>query len=60
VILLDKQKILEIFEEVLKNWKDAESYVIQDTISADDNYDHEDLEKDVEEFRKKFLEALNS
>lgn len=60
MILLNKQKLLEIFEEVLENWKDAQGYVIHDTICSGDTYDHQALEKDVEEYRRKFLKALNS
>jgi hypothetical protein len=55
---MDKEKLLEIFEELLKDWERAQSYVIQDTICSDDDYDHDDLEKDSEDYRKRFMEAL--
>lgn len=60
VTLLDKQILLEIFEEVLVNWKTAQGYVIQDTYCFDDDYDHDELEKEVQNYRNKFIEALNT
>lgn len=58
--LLEKQKIMKLFEEVLENWEIAESYVIQNTYCIGDNYDHESLGEVVSIYKKEFLEALNS
>lgn len=56
---MKKQQLLELFDEVLKNWKSAESFVIQETSINEDDYDYEDLEEDIQELRDKFLKALN-
>jgi len=60
VALLEKQKLMKLFDEVLENWEIAESYVIQDTYCIGDRYDHESLGIDVNMYKKEFLEALNS
>lgn len=55
---MDKNKLLEIFNEVLENWYDAEDVVINDrSISLEDEY--EKLEKKKQEYIKKFLVALD-
>jgi len=57
VLVLNKQKLTLIFEEVLLNWKMAQGCVIQE---GDVNEcDFEDLENDIEEYRQRFLETLN-
>jgi len=60
VLVLEKQKLLELFEEVLGRFKSAEQYVIHDTFCIGDEYDYEDLEKEIEEYKRKFLEALDN
>ncbi|MFH7833880.1 hypothetical protein [Bacillus luti] len=55
---MKKQKLIEVFEEVLENWEMSMGCVIQE--SRDDDYSYEELEKDVEEYRRKFLEALDA
>lgn len=58
---LNKEKLLEIFEDVLTNWKVAQDYVIQDThLDCCDGYSHEDLEGEIQEYRNKFIEYLNN
>jgi len=55
-----KQKILEIFEEILERLESAETYVLNHTWCIGDDYDHEDLQTEIEEYKQKFLEALKS
>lgn len=57
---MEKQELLELFEEVLKNWKNAENIVIQETSINENDYEHEDLEKEIQELRDKFIEALSN
>lgn len=54
---LEIQKLVEVFEEVLKNWEMSQGCVITESCHA--NYDYQDLSRDVEMYRKRFLEALN-
>ncbi|WP_394136903.1 hypothetical protein [Cytobacillus oceanisediminis] len=53
---MNKQKLIEVFEEVLKNWEMSQSSVIQE--GNVDDCDYEELDREVEYYRKKFLEAL--
>ncbi|MGD6889333.1 hypothetical protein [Bacillus mobilis] len=54
---MEIQKLVEVFEEVLKNWEMSQGCVITESCHA--NYDYQDLSRDVEMYRKRFLEALN-
>lgn len=56
MIVLNKQKLIEVFEEVLKNWEMSQSSVIQE--GNVDDCDYEELDREVEYYRKKFLETL--
>lgn len=54
---MDKEKVLEIFNELLEAWEDSECTVIHD------RGDVEDLRKlrmNIENYKKTFFEALNS
>lgn len=57
VIILNKQKLLEVFEEVLKSWEMAQGCVIQEGDISESDFD--DLEKGIEEYRQRFIKALN-
>jgi hypothetical protein len=52
---MNKNNLLKIFEELLEEWEKSESTVIHDRGDLDD---YDQLEKNKEEFRKNFLEAL--
>ncbi len=55
---MDNNKLLEIFNEVLENWYQAEDVVINDrSISLEDEY--EKLDRKKQEYKKRFLEALD-
>lgn len=56
---MNKKELLEIFNELLERFENAESYCIQDFYTSDDDYNHEDLESDIKEYKKRFREALN-
>lgn len=60
MILLDKSKLLKIFEEVLTNWESAQEYVLQDTICVGEDHLYEELIQDIKNYRKQFVEVLNS
>ncbi|WP_176528249.1 hypothetical protein [Bacillus thuringiensis] len=53
---MKKDNLLEIFEELLKEWEDSESIVIHDRGSLDD---YTQLEKRIEGYRQRFFDALN-
>ncbi|MGN4897801.1 hypothetical protein ACTFSB_28515 [Bacillus cereus group sp. MYBK14-3] len=53
---MNKGNLLKIFEELLKEWESAEGLVIHDRGCLDD---YNELEKEVEEYRRRFLEALD-
>jgi uncharacterized protein YfkK (UPF0435 family) len=58
VSVLNKEKLIEVFEEVLKNWEMAHGSVIQDGDINESDYD--DLENEIQEYRREFLKALNN
>jgi shikimate kinase len=58
VKVLDKRKVIEVFEEVLENWKMAQDCVIAEGGGVEP-YNEEELEKDANEYKRVFLEALN-
>lgn len=55
---MDKNKLLEIFNEVLENWATAEDVVINDR-SLSYEEDLEELDRKKQEYRKRFIETLN-
>lgn len=58
---MEKDKLLELFNEVLKKLEIAESYTIQDTVyNFEKDYNLEDLENDIREYKRLFEEILNS
>ncbi|MGE6550799.1 hypothetical protein ACQKFK_17760 [Bacillus mycoides] len=52
---MNKGNLLKIFEELLKEWENAESIVIHDRGCVND---YVQLQKDVKEYRQNFLETL--
>lgn len=58
VAYMDKNKLLEIFNEVLENWATAEDVVINDR-SLSYEEDLEELDRKKQEYRKRFIETLN-
>jgi hypothetical protein len=55
---MNNVKLMELFEEVLGKWVESELYCIQDSYAQDGNYSETDLKNDVDEYRRKFAEAL--
>jgi len=58
--LLKKQKLLEVFEEVLERLESAETYVLDHTWCIGDEYNHDVLKKEIQEYKQEFREALES
>lgn len=56
--VLKKQKLLELFEEVLERFESAEAYCIQDFQVGEDEYSHKDLKNDIKEYKRMFLALL--
>lgn len=56
---MDKNKISEVFNELLEEWYWAEDIAIHDrSINMENEY--EDLEKKKQEYKRRFFEALNA
>lgn len=55
---MNKEKLLDVFNEVLERFESAESYCIQDFQVNDNDYNHTDLENDIKEYKRLFEEAL--
>ncbi|WML38712.1 hypothetical protein RCG19_16105 [Neobacillus sp. OS1-2] len=53
---MDKEKIMEVFYELLDAWEDSECTVIHDRGEIGD---FEELRMNKEKYKQKFLEALN-
>lgn len=57
MLVVNKKRLLEIFEDLIQEWERAEEVVINDrSINPDKDYNY--LEKKKEEYNRKFLEAL--
>lgn len=54
---MNKEKVLEIFYELLEAWEDSECTVIHDRGDIDD---YQVLRTDIAAYEQRFLEALNS
>lgn len=54
---MDKEKVMEIFYELLESWEESECTVIHDRGTIDD---FEELRSNIENYKKRFHEALNS
>ncbi|MCP1124552.1 hypothetical protein NKR74_14775 [Bacillus sp. 3103sda1] len=53
---MNKEKLVEVFNELLGEWEGAEGTVIHDRGCIDD---YPDLEKRREEYKQKFFRALD-
>lgn len=57
---MNKNKLTEIFNEVLKRLNEAESECIQNyNCGHEDEYDEDDLNKDIQEYKQLFESTLN-
>lgn len=54
---MNKEKVLEIFNDLLEAWQDSECFVIND---RGDISDFEQLRQEKRNFEERFREALNS
>lgn len=56
---MEKKKIEDVFDELLEAWYWAEDCCIKN-MSGNWTEDMKELRRDKEEYKKRFLEALNS
>lgn len=59
VIWLDKEKLIEIFEDLLENWYNSERFIVDFYCSYEREEELQEIELDYKNYKCEFYKALN-